>query len=70
MSVRKRSWRNGDGSRGEAWVVAYSDQAGKRHIKSYDRRRDADAYHATVAVNVRQGNPHRRQHKHHGRGSG
>ena len=55
MSVRKRSWRNGDGSRGEAWVVAYADQAGKRHIKSFDRRRDADAYHATVAVNVRQG---------------
>jgi integrase len=55
MSVRKRTWRNGDGSRGEAWVVAYTDQAGKRHIKSFDRRRDADSYHATVTVKVQQG---------------
>jgi integrase len=55
MSVRKRTWRNGDGSHGEAWVVAYTDQAGKRRIKSFDRRRDADAYHATVNVEIRAG---------------
>jgi integrase len=55
MSVRKRTWRNADGSEGQAWVVAYKDQAGKPHIKSFDRRRDADAYHATVAVDVRAG---------------
>jgi integrase len=55
MSVRKRTWRNSDGSQGEAWVVAYTDQAGKRHIKSFDRRRDADAYHAVAGVEVRAG---------------
>jgi integrase len=56
MSVRKRTWRNSNGSQGEAWVVAYTDQAGKRRIKSFDRRRDADAYHAVVGVEIRAGN--------------
>jgi integrase len=55
VSVRKRTWRNSDGSQGAAWVVAYTDQSGKRRIKSFDRRRDADAYHAAVGVEVRAG---------------
>jgi integrase len=55
MSVRKRTWRNGDGSQGEAWVVAYTDQQGTRRIRSFDRRREADAFHATVAVDLRSG---------------
>jgi integrase len=55
MSVRKRTWINRDGSQGEAWVVAYTDQAGKRWMKNFDRRRDADAYHASVAIDLRSG---------------
>jgi integrase len=55
MSVRKRAWGNSDGSQGEAWVVAYTDQAGKRRIKSFDRKRDADAYHASVATDLKSG---------------
>jgi integrase len=55
MSVRKRSWRNRDGSHGEAWVVAYTDQRGDPHIKSFRRRKEADAYQATVKVDVRKG---------------
>jgi integrase len=55
MSVRRRSWKNRDGSLGEAWVVDYTDQRGDRHIKTFDRKRDADAYHATVAIEVHQG---------------
>jgi integrase len=55
MSVRKRSWQNRDGSQGEAWVVNYTDGAGKRRLKSFDRKRDADAYHARVAVDVGAG---------------
>ena len=55
MSVRKRAWENSDGSRGEAWVVAYTDQGGKRRIKSFDRKRDADAYHASVATDLKSG---------------
>jgi integrase len=55
MSVRRRVWTNRDGSPGEAWVVNYTDQAGTRRLKTFDRRRDADAYHATVNVDVRSG---------------
>jgi hypothetical protein len=34
MSVRKGTWRNADGSQGEAWVAAYTDHEGKRRIPS------------------------------------
>jgi integrase len=55
MSVRRRTWTNADGSQGEAWVVNYTDGTGKRRLKSFDRKRDAEAYHARVAVDVGAG---------------
>jgi integrase len=55
MSVRRRSWVNRDGSRGEAWVVGYTDQGGSRRLKTFDRKKDADAFHATVSVDLRKG---------------
>src|SRR5262245_49289012 len=39
----------------EAWVVDYTDQDGDRHIKTFAKKRDADAHHATVGVAVRAG---------------
>jgi len=55
MSVRKRTWSNGDGSQGEAWVAAYTDQKGKRRLRSFDRKREADDYHASVSTELRTG---------------
>jgi integrase len=55
MSVRRRTWQNGDGSQGETWVVAYTDRDGKRRIRSFDRKKDADAYHASVGIDLRSG---------------
>jgi integrase len=55
MSVRKRSWVNNDGTQSESWIVDYVDQAGRRHTKNFERKRDADAYHSTVNVDVRRG---------------
>jgi integrase len=55
MSVRKRVWRNGDGSQGEAWVVNYTDRGGVRRLKSFDRKRDAEAFEVAVGVGVRSG---------------
>jgi integrase len=55
MSVSKRTWSNRDGSRGSAWVVAYTDQAGKRRSKNFDRKRDADAFHGAVSTELRSG---------------
>jgi integrase len=55
VSVRKRSWLNGDGSRTEIWTATYTDQGGKRRAQSFERKRDADAFHATVSVDLRRG---------------
>jgi integrase len=55
MSIRKRSWINGDGSRTEIWTATYTDQAGKRRARSFDRKRDAEAFHAAVSVDLRKG---------------
>jgi integrase len=55
MSVRKRTWKSKNGETREAWIVDYSDQLGSRHLKTFRRKRDADQYHATVALDVRSG---------------
>jgi integrase len=55
MSVRKRTWTSPKGEHKEAWVVDYVDQKGRRHIKTFAKKKQADAYHATAAVEVRQG---------------
>lgn len=36
-------------------VVDYVDQVGGRHIESFERKKDADDFHASVNVDVRQG---------------
>jgi integrase len=54
MSVRKRKWITSKGEAREAWVVAYS-QDGIQHIKTFEKKKDADAYHATVKVDIRAG---------------
>jgi integrase len=48
-------WRNRDGSQGEAWVVNYTDRAGVRRLKSFERKRDAEAFENAVGVGVRAG---------------
>jgi integrase len=55
MSVRKRQWVTRSGETKEAWIVAYSDQDGKRHIRTFSRKKDADAHHDGVRVDVRRG---------------
>ena len=55
MSVRKRTWHTRTGEMKEAWVVDYVDQRGERHIKTFNRKKDADAFEAVVGVDVRRG---------------
>ena len=55
MSVRKRTWTTSKGEKKESWVADYTDQDGERHIRTFERKKDADEYHATVRVDVRQG---------------
>lgn len=54
MSVRKREWTTGGEIR-TAWVVDYFDQARKRRLKTFDRKREADAYAARAATEIAQG---------------
>ena len=55
MSVRKRKWTTRKGEEREAWIVDYTDQRGERHIETFDRKKDADARHAEVTVDVQKG---------------
>ncbi len=55
MSVRKRAWKTAKGEAKEAWIVDYVDQAGKRRLKTFKRKKEADAYEATARVEVRAG---------------
>jgi integrase len=55
VSVRKRTWVTRRGETKEAWVVDYADQQSTRHLKTFERKKDADAYHATVKVDIRAG---------------
>jgi integrase len=42
-SIRKRTWSSGDETK-TAWVVDYSDQHGKRRLKTFKTKREADAW--------------------------
>jgi integrase len=55
MSVRKRAWTSAKGEAKEAWVVDYVDQAGRRRLRTFTKKKDADAFHATAKVEIREG---------------
>ena len=55
MSIRRRCWNGPDGAAKEAWVVDYADQHGKRHIKTFARKKDAERYQAETTISVRSG---------------
>jgi len=55
MSVRKRKWITRKGEVKEAWVVDYSDQQGRRLLKTFEKKKDADTFAATTHVEVREG---------------
>jgi hypothetical protein len=54
MAVRKRTWTTNAGEHREAWIVAYIAD-GRRHIKTFARKKDADRHYATVTVDVAKG---------------
>lgn len=55
MSIRKRTWITGKGVEKTAWVVDYVDMQGKRRLKTFAKKKDADAFEATAKVEVREG---------------
>jgi hypothetical protein len=55
MSVRKRLWQTAAGEERQAWLCDYTGQSGKRHVKTFARKKDADAFIAEAKVEVREG---------------
>lgn len=55
MSVRKREWTTPKGVDKSAWVVDYVDTAGKRRLKTFAKKKEADQFAATATVEVREG---------------
>jgi integrase len=55
MSVRKRTWKTGKGEAKEAWVVDYVDGKGGRHNETFRLKKEAEARHAAVRVDVAKG---------------
>jgi integrase len=55
MAVRKRTWTTRAGEAKKAWVVDYVDQHGRRHIKTFQQKKRADAYANQTGVDVRMG---------------
>lgn len=54
MSVRKRTWTSA-GEVKTAWVVDYTDGAGKRRLKTFTRKKDADAFAGRAKAEVADG---------------
>ncbi len=54
MKARKRKWTTVDGERKEAWVVVYAIN-GKRHQRTFGKRKDADGWIAKTQLDVRNG---------------
>jgi hypothetical protein len=55
MSVRKRTWKTAGGEERQAWLCDYNGQSGKRHVKTFARKKDVDAFIAKAKVDVREG---------------
>lgn len=53
-SVRKRNWTH-KGVEKEAWVVDYTDQDGKRRLKTFTKKKAADKYRLQVETEIEQG---------------
>ncbi|NLS03282.1 site-specific integrase [Rhizobium sp. P32RR-XVIII] len=54
-TITKRRWKTGKGEEREAWVLAYTDAAGKRHKEQHERKRDAEARRTEVTHQVVSG---------------
>lgn len=55
MSVRKRIWTTPKGEEKSAWVVDYFDGTGKRRLKTFRLKKEADSFAATANVEIREG---------------
>jgi hypothetical protein len=55
MSIRKRQWRNANGTITIKFLVDYRDQHGTRRFKQFAHKREAAAYRDKTGMQVRDG---------------
>src|SRR6202035_1356853 len=55
MSVRKRIWKTAAGEERQAWIVDYADQTGKRRMKTFRLKKEADAFETRSRFEITQG---------------
>lgn len=53
-SVRKRTWTH-KGVTNESWVVSYTDLDGKRRLRTFEKKKDADAFRTKVEGEIADG---------------
>lgn len=53
-NIRKRKWTS-RGVEHTAWIVDYHDQSGKRRLKTFATKKEADAWAVTALHEVKQG---------------
>ena len=55
MSIRKRTWTTGKSIEKTAWIVDHADAAGTRRLKTFSKKKEADAFAAMAKVEIREG---------------
>jgi integrase len=54
MAIRQRTWVS-KGKKKSAWVVDYFDAKGKRRLKTFRTKRDADDWRAETRIELKHG---------------
>lgn len=54
-TVTKREWTAPTGEQKTAWVCRYTDQEGKRRLKTFERKKDADQFRTETADQIERG---------------
>ena len=54
MSIRKRTW-TAAGETKSAWVIDYVDQSGNRRLKTFDLKKEAEAWAVTARHEIATG---------------
>jgi integrase len=55
MAIRQRTWVTNRGKQKSAWVVDYFDAKGKRRLKTFKTKREADDWRSEARVELKQG---------------
>jgi integrase len=55
MAIRQRTWTTSKGKQKSAWIVEYRDAKGKRRLKTFRTRREADDWRSGTKVDLKHG---------------